>query len=113
MLIKIKPLSINKAFQGRRFHTKEHKQYIEDMLWLLKGYKGLKTKELYKIDIIFTFKNKASDISNCIKIFEDCLVKSGIVRDDRDCYEMTLHKKIGKDESITFNIENYDKSKQK
>ena len=34
MKIKIKPLSVNKAWQGKRFKTREYKSYEELLLYL-------------------------------------------------------------------------------
>ena len=106
MILNISPISINKAFKGRRFRTLEHKKYVKDLLILLKRYKGIKPKNNYRIEIIFYFKNNLSDLSNYVKIFEDCIVKSKIVKDDRYCMEMLLIKKIDKkNERIEFKIE--------
>ena len=33
--IDIKPLSVNEAWQGRRYKTPKYKQYQETLLWLL------------------------------------------------------------------------------
>ena len=104
MIINIKPLSVNKAFFGRHTLTTTARHYINDVLWELKNYKGIKVTGNYKIKIIFTFNNKICDLSNAIKLFEDCLKKAKIIKDDHYCQEMLLIKKIDKKESIEFEI---------
>ena len=104
MLLKIKPLSVNKSFYGKHILTKEARQYMNDVIWELKNYKGIKVKGNYKIKIIFTFKSKSSDLSNAVKLFEDCLKKAEIIKDDHFCQEILLIKKIDKKESIEFEI---------
>jgi len=37
--IPIKPLTVNKAWQGRRFKTPAYKQYEKNCRWFLKGEK--------------------------------------------------------------------------
>lgn len=69
----IKPLSVNQAWQGRRFKTDKYKKYINDLLLILPridipdGYLHL--------DLEFGFSSKASDIDNPVKPFIDCLQK--------------------------------------
>jgi len=103
MIVKIKPLSVNRAFQGRRFKTKEHKKYEEELLWLLKGKK--KVKGFYSISFIFHIKNfLVSDVDNLAKITSDCIVKAGLVDDDRFCLEMHLKKVRSKEDWFEFKI---------
>ena len=105
MRINIKPLSVNKAWQGRRYKTKAYKEFQNAMLFLLP-----KTKEKYtgmlKIDLTYGFSNKLSDIDNPCKLVLDCLCKKyGF--DDRQIYTLTQKKEIVKkgDEFIEIKIE--------
>jgi Holliday junction resolvase RusA-like endonuclease len=103
MIIKLKPLSINSAYQGRRFKNKAHKDYEQELLWLLKGQK--KVKGFYSISFLFHVKNFAmTDISNLVKVTEDCIVKAGLVEDDRKCIEMHLKKIRSKEDYFSFMI---------
>lgn len=96
--IKIKPLSINKAFQGRRFKTTECKKYEEEFLILLPE----KEKIEGKLGIVLTFflhHPLMSDIDNYLKLILDLLKKRGYIRDDRYFFsEQLSKKKIQKDE---------------
>mgnify|MGYP001108467912 CR=1 FL=1 len=44
MKVNIKPLSVNKVWQGRRYKTKDYKVYEEALFYLLKKYKIPKAK---------------------------------------------------------------------
>lgn len=103
--LNIKPLSVNKAFKGRRFKTKEYDKYISDMLYLLPNSLKINSNVYLSLSVTFGFSSRANDIDNPAKLFIDCLVKKyGF--DDRMIYELYLCKEIvpkGK-EYIEFNI---------
>jgi len=96
-------MSINEAFQGRRFKTKKYKEYREELYYLLPNMKIPKGK--LKIDLEFGFSSKRSDIDNPVKLFLDSLKdKYGI--DDSIFYKLSIKKLItrkGK-EFINFKI---------
>jgi Holliday junction resolvase RusA-like endonuclease len=103
--INIKPLSINKAFQGKRFKTKEYDKYIENVLEQLP--KISYTKDNVTLIIEFGYSSKLSDLDNCLKPFIDCLTKKyGI--DDRYINKIIATKEIVKkgNEYIKFEILN-------
>lgn len=108
-LVPIAPLSINKAFCGRRFLTKEAKKYISDVLLLLPNRTGLKfgKEDKLRLTLHFGFSNTNSDVSNAIKIFEDCLMKKIGTINDRQIYELHVLKIITekKKEYIEFLLE--------
>ena len=71
--IEVKPLSVNRAWQGRRFKTKEYKEYEEYVLFLLpnkKIPKNVKLRVRYEFGV-----NKLSDWDNLVKPFQDILQK--------------------------------------
>ena len=73
MRLNIKALSVNRAWQGRRFKTNEYKAYIQEILLILKPVKipdGY--LELY---LKFGFSSASSDFDNPVKCFVDCLQK--------------------------------------
>ena len=71
--INIKPLSVNEAWQGRRFKTDKYKSYENTVLWLLPKIKL--PKPPYEIHLKFGFSSKASDWDNPIKPTQDILSK--------------------------------------
>ena len=89
--ININPLSVNECWQGRRFKTKEYKQYEKDLLLMLPNIK-LKIQRV-SIDIVFGFSNSICDIDNPLKPFLDILQKKYNIN-DRDIYMLTVSKEV-------------------
>ena len=101
--IDIRPLSVNEAWQGRRFKTPAYKQYEESLLWMLPKM----TIPEPPLEIFFEWgmSNKLSDVDNPTKSTMDVLCKRyGF--DDRDVHAMHLKKVIVKksQEYIKFEI---------
>jgi len=101
----IKPMSINNAFKGRKFRTKEYDIFIVQCLRLLPNKIEIPDETNIKLALEFGFSSRASDIDNCVKTFIDCLVKKYKV-DDRFIYELHTFKTIVKkgEEFIKFKI---------
>jgi len=101
--INIKPMSVNVAFQGRKFKTKEYKQYEKDLLLMLPNVK-LKIQRV-SIDIVFGFSNSLCDIDNPLKPFLDILQKKYNIN-DRDIYKLIVSKEVIKkgNEFIKYQI---------
>jgi len=73
MRLDIKPLSVNEAWQGKRFRTKKYKVYTLNILMILPAMTVPEGElELY---LKFGFSNSASDFDNPVKCFVDCLQK--------------------------------------
>lgn len=106
MKIDIKPLSVNKAWQGRRYKTKAYKAFEKEMLLLLPKLKNPITTPI-KISLVFGFSNKLSDIDNPIKMVLDIMQKK-YKFNDRDIYELNIKKEITKkgDEFIKIDFFN-------
>lgn len=73
--ILIKPLSVNKAWKGKRYKTIEYDRYIKSLLLLLPDKIEVPDDKNIKLAVEWGFSTRASDCSNPIKLFEDCLVK--------------------------------------
>lgn len=104
-IVKIKPLSVNEAFKGKRFKTNLYDEFIQKMFFILPKEIEIPDQKNIKIAIEFGFSSRASDIDNCCKSFLDCLVKK-YKFDDRYIYEMHVFKSIIKkgEEFIKFRI---------
>jgi len=104
--INIKPLSVNQAYKGKKYRTDKYDSFIYNMMLLLPASIEIPNPDYIKLDIEFGFSSKASDIDNCIKSLQDCLVKKYNTFDDRQIYELRVVKKIVKkrQEYISFNI---------
>lgn len=103
--IDIKPLSVNRAWKGRRFKTEAYSKYREDMYLLLP-----------KIDVPeppiglmveFGVSNKGADIDNPLKPLLDSFKdKYGI--DDKHIYQLLVKKTITKKGQEFINFDFYD-----
>tara|TARA_R100000655_G_scaffold105020_1_gene152832 strand:+ start:1065 stop:1421 length:357 start_codon:yes stop_codon:yes gene_type:complete len=106
MKINIKPLSINKAWKGRRYKTDKYKAYEKELLYLLPNKKQIGNLEgPLKIDIEFGFSSSASDFDNPIKPLIDILQKKYHFNDNQ-IYEANIKKVIVDkgDEYLMFDI---------
>jgi Holliday junction resolvase RusA-like endonuclease len=89
--VPIEPFSINKAFQGRRFKTKDCKYWEKCFQTLLP--KRLMVIGKVGVKYRFFLKNHAMiDFDNLIKIMQDNLVKCGYIEDDRKIYKAYIEK---------------------
>lgn len=105
--ISIKPLSVNDAWQGKRYKTTKYLVYESAFLFMLPDIK-IPDGKLH-IDIIVGYSNRSSDIDNFLKPFLDILQKKyGF--NDRDVYKLTVVKEIVKkwDEFIDFSVSSYN-----
>jgi hypothetical protein len=108
--VPIKPLSVNRSYQGRRFATPELKAYKQDLGLLLPAIVIPKGKLAVRYE--FGVSSKASDGDNLIKSFQDTLCeKYGF--NDRDIYHWEVEKVIVKkgEEYAAFEINCADKTK--
>jgi len=107
--LNIKPLSVNKLFQGRRFRTKEYDVYEMMMRVELNKKKYVMPPPPYEFHVEFGFSNTASDLDNPIKSLVDiCQAYYGF--NDKEIFRIVAEKKIvpkGK-EYITFEFETYE-----
>jgi Holliday junction resolvase RusA-like endonuclease len=105
-IAQIQPLSVNEAWQGRRYKSKKYKSYETELLYLLPAMAV--PEGALSIEIEFGFSNAAKDIDNPVKPFLDILQKRYRF-DDKQIYELYIVKKIvskGK-EYIAFKINKY------
>lgn len=104
MRIPIKALSVNRAWQGKRFKTPEYKRYERDVLKLLQPMNVNGGK--LSLRLRFGLSSKNMDVDNGVKPFVDILQKKyGF--NDRYIYRLTVEKVDVKkgEEFIEFDIE--------
>jgi len=89
--VNLKPLSVNDAWQGKRFKTPKYKQYEKNCLLMLPSLKVSNNR--LKISIEYGFSNKMSDVDNPTKLILDILQKKYGFNDNK-IYELHLIKKI-------------------
>jgi Holliday junction resolvase RusA-like endonuclease len=100
--LKIKPLSTNEAWKGRRFKTDKYKQFERDVLFMLPKLKG-SIPDLIAIDLHFGFTSLASDIDNPIKMILDILQKKYLFNDSR-IFELNVRKSKSKEPFVLISI---------
>ena len=99
-----KPLSVNEAWQGKRFKTPAYKAYEETILLSMPKGK-IDAEQMLRVEIFFGFSNKASDLDNPVKLLLDIAQKKyGF--NDKNIYELNVRKCIVKkgDEFIQMGI---------
>lgn len=109
--LRIKPLSINAAFQGRRFKTKDCNSYCNNLAMMLPMQKS--NGEYYALHFKFHLKNFAmTDEDNLVKLLQDCMVKKGMISDDRKVVKHILEKFPSTFDWIEWEILPADKPKE-
>lgn len=106
--LKIKPLSVNEAFQGKRFKNSKYKTYEQELLLKLPIIKDF-PKPPFEIYFEFGFSSSLSDYDNPVKPLQDILVKKyGF--DDRDIFKgIIVKKKVKKGEDyLKFDIKHLE-----
>ena len=105
-MVKIKPLSVNECWRGRRFKTDKYKIYESKLKRLLPPLEL--PAPPFSVYYEFGFSSLASDLDNPIKPLQDILQKKyGF--DDKQIFEFTARKKKVKkgDEYIIFKINSF------
>jgi len=102
--VKIKPLSVNEAWRGRRFKTPEYTKYEKTVLLMLPK-KTFETKPL-KVSLIFGFSSNSSDLDNPAKLILDIFQKKYSIN-DKNIWELKIKKEIVKkgQEFFKFSID--------
>lgn len=109
-ILNIKPISINAAFQGRRFKTRVCNQYCHALSLMLPNKKV--EADYYEIHFKFYLKNFAmTDEDNLVKLLQDCIVAKGIIKDDRRIVKHILEKFPSTFDRIEWEILPVDKPK--
>ena len=115
-MIAIKPISVNDCFQGRRFKTKEFKEWqksVIDELWLTARLTRAEVPAKWeKIELHLRFYLKyplLSDTDNYEKPLIDCLKQSGWIKDDRYIFKIIAEKFQSKKEGFDFILKEYKK----
>ena len=106
--IKIKPLSVNEAYKGRRFKTKKYKEYEQNLVSFLikKNIDKIDKNQKLKVFFEFGFSSKQADYDNPIKAFQDILQRT-LNFNDSMIYAAFIKKTMVKkgDEFVYFKLE--------
>ena len=105
--IPLKPVSINAAFQGRRFKTKECVKFCEDFMLVMPRKEMV--EGVVEVEYHFYMVNhKMVDYDNVIKVTQDMLVKKKYIEDDRKIYKATIYKIPSDSDFIVVSIKPLD-----
>jgi Holliday junction resolvase RusA-like endonuclease len=108
MKLNIKPLSVNEAYQGKRFKTKKHNAFVKECLFLLPKIRLIPQPPyslFIRIGVSANF-----DVDNALKPFIDVLQKKyGI--NDRYVHKIEIEKDVVKKgcEYIFFDLQHFCK----
>ena len=104
--IEIKPLSVNKAWQGRKFKTKDYNIYIKELSFMLPDIEL--PEQPYELIISFGMSSAASDIDNPLKPFIDILAKKYEFNDKKISKLIVTKEKVKKgEEFICFELKHF------
>lgn len=95
LLLPTTPLSVNKAWQGRRYKTDEYIWYEREIGKLVKLNPMVEPIEGI-IEVHYTFRlkhHKTTDYDNLLKPLQDVLQKCGVIVEDRFIYEARISKR--------------------
>jgi Holliday junction resolvase RusA-like endonuclease len=81
--VNIKPLSVNKAYKGRKRKTHYYKQYEDELLNLLPAEFKVPARGKIKIELEFYVSSPLADIDNPLKPLIDILQKKYGFNDKR------------------------------
>src|SRR3990167_2268311 len=104
--ILISPFSINKAWRGRRYKTKEYSDWRKEFSYLMLPRRSkMLYNESLTLDVVFGLKYpKKCDLDNLIKPFLDACVENGLIKDDRQITEI-IAKKWATNKLLKENVE--------
>jgi len=105
--IKLKPLSVNQAWRGRRYKSNQYKSFERKLLYLLPTL--LVPDGKLQLNLQLGFSNRGSDLDNPVKMIQDVLSKKYGFNDNL-IYRIVLDKVIVKKgkEFIKFELVSYE-----
>jgi hypothetical protein len=105
--VKIKPLSVNQAWKGKRYKTDEYKRFERKMLMLLPKLEVPSGK--LRLIIILGLSNKNADWDNPIKPLQDILQKKYGFNDKMVYLGIVYKVDVKKgEEFIKFDLSSYE-----
>jgi len=109
--LNIKPLSVNRAWGGRRFKSEAYQDYEMELSLALKKFNSFKMP-LDKTELEVTYKfylvnYSMTDTGNLEKQLTDILVQNQFINDDRYIKRLVLEKYKSKKDYIEIEIKPY------
>lgn len=91
--VDIKPLSVNQAWQGRKFKTPLYKAYEKECLLQLQSFNYEWANMPLELSLVVGLSNMASDVDNVVKPFIDILQKKYNFN-DKFIFRLIVEKKL-------------------
>jgi len=102
LVIPVKPLSVNMAWQGRRYKTAKYKKYERDCALFVPQGNSPKIREI-RISLIL--KNPLrQDADNIVKPLLDILQKRGQIKNDRYIERIFIERIKGDEDKIIVEL---------
>lgn len=101
--VKLKPITVSKAWQGKRFKTKAYKDWQRDFCLLVGKQKPI-TGQLALTLEIYIKNEKMMDIDNTFKAIQDSMKLANMIEDDRFIYEIHAYKYHSEEEFIRITL---------
>ena len=107
IIIPIKPLSVNAAWQGRRYKSPAYKVYEISIFSILPRCKET-PQGFLEVNYKFYLTNfLKTDCDNLVKCIQDILVKLDYMKDDRYIVKYVIEKFNSKENKIEIEIKQY------
>jgi len=91
--VNIKPLSVNEAWQGRKFKSPKYKLYEQELLFALPMTDINWDTLPLEVSLVVGMSNMASDVDNVVKPFIDVLQKK-YKFNDKYIFRLVVEKKL-------------------
>ena len=104
ILIQLKPITVNRCWQGRRFKTKQYVKWRDDFGLLLKDKKTIEGNISVTLEL-YIKHDKTTDCDNTIKPILDALKENGVIKDDRFITEIHAYKYHSEKEFIRITLQ--------
>jgi Holliday junction resolvase RusA-like endonuclease len=91
--VNIKPLSVNEAWQGRKFKSPKYKLYEQELLFALPMTDINWDTLPLEVSLVVGLSNMASDVDNVVKPFIDVLQKK-YKFNDKYIFRLVVEKKL-------------------
>ncbi len=91
--VNIKPLSVNEAWQGRKFKSPKYKLYEQELLFALPMTDINWDTLPLEVSLVIGMSNMASDVDNVVKPFIDVLQKK-YKFNDKYIFRLVVEKKL-------------------
>ena len=104
---------MSKAWQGKRFKTREYNDWDEEVQLLVASQLSKKKVKCVTGNVeltveLFIKNDKRSDVDNFLKTLNDTLTRCGVWEDDSKIYALHVYKNHSEEEWVRITIAPYE-----